>query len=146
MNIKNKSPMFAGLINVLIPGASQLYINKDWGRFIRAFVVNILVLAAAITLGSLFQQSRSYKLPPGLCMGVLIMAYIAVLFGGGYQTARLRNNETNAANFYNSKRRVSHESEEVQHADIQKMRDEGLISEQEFDEKNSIVDQDKEPH
>ena len=140
---ENKNPWLAGLVNVLLPGASQLYVNKDWSRFVGAFVINILALAATIALGNLIEHSRSYSLPQGLCMGILILIVIAALFAGGYNTARVRNNETDASAFYNSKRHVSHASNAVQHGEIQKMRDEGLISELEYKEKNAEVESDK---
>jgi hypothetical protein len=141
---KNKNPLLAGLINVLIPGASQLYINQDWGRFIRALILNLLVLAAAFVAGNIIQQGRGYKsLPQGICTGIFLMIIIAALFASGYRTARLRNNETNAAAFYNSKRHVSHEKDEAQLTDIQKMRNEGLISSQEYDEKNAKIKPDE---
>jgi hypothetical protein len=71
------------------------------------------------------------------------MAIIAVLFVSGYRTARTRNNETNASAFYNSKRHVSHESGKAQLAEVKKMRDEGLISVQEYEDKKEKIESDK---
>ena len=74
-----------------------------------------------------------------LSTGILLLIIIVMLFLSGYGTAKGRNTEVNTAAFYNSKRAVSHESDEKRYAQIQKMRDEGLISEEEYDEKNAKV-------
>jgi len=139
MDNKNKNPLLAGLLNVVIPGSSQLYVNHDWGRFIGAFVIGVVAFVAAIFGGNTVQAARGYALPQGLCTGVLMLIIIIVLFLSGHKTAKGRNTEINTAAFYNSKRTVSHESNEKQHAQIQKMRDEGLISEEEYEEKNAKV-------
>jgi len=135
----NKNPLLAGLINVVTPGSSQLYVNHDWGRFIGAFIIGVVAFVAAIWGGNTVQSARGYALPQGLCTGILLMAVIVVLFLSGHGTAKGRNTEVNTAAFYNSKRTVSHESDEKQHAQIQKLRDEGLISEEEYEEKNAKV-------
>jgi hypothetical protein len=74
-----------------------------------------------------------------LSTGMLLLIIIVMLFLSGYGTAKGRNIEVNTAAFHNSKRAVSHESDEKRYAQIQKMRDEGLISEEEYDEKNAKV-------
>jgi len=134
-----KNPLLAGLINVLIPGSGQLFVNKDWGRFIRAFIISVLAFAAAIWTGNLVQHSRGYTLPQGMCMGILVMIVIAVLFLSGYKTAKGRNSKMKDAALYNSMRTVSRDSDAIKYSKIQKMREEGLISEKEYDEKNAKV-------
>ena len=139
MEKKNKNPMLAGLMNVVIPGSSQLYVNHDWGRFVGAFALGAVAFAAAILMGNVVQSARGFALPQGACMGILLMIVVVVLFLSGHRTASSRNIETKTAAFYNSKRTISHESAEKQYAQIQKLRDEGLISEEEFEEKNATV-------
>jgi len=139
----DKNPLLAGLMNVVIPGSSQLYVNKDWGRFISAFVIGVVAFIAAIWAGNTVQTARGYPLPQGVCPGILLLIIIVVLFLSGHRTAKGHNTEVKSAAFYNSKRTVSHESDEKQHAQIQKMRDEGLISEEEYDEKNAKVGEKK---
>ena len=78
MDKKTKNPLLAGLINVLIPGSSQLYVNNDRAKFIRAFVVGAIALTVAVLLGSLIQNTRGYSLPQGVCMGSLVTAVAAV--------------------------------------------------------------------
>ena len=139
MDKKNKNPMLAGLMNVVIPGSSQLYVNHDWGRFMGAFALGVVAFVIAVLMGNIVQSARGFALPQGVCMGILLMAVVVVLFLSGHKTASSRNTETRTAAFYNSKRTLSHESTEKQYAQIQKQRDEGLISEEEFEEKNAKV-------
>jgi hypothetical protein len=139
MDNKNKNSLLAGLINVLIPGSSHLYVNKDWGRFIRAFFVGVGAYVVVILLGNLVEHTRGYPLPQGIFMGGLVMVVAVILFLSGQKAARERDNEMNDAAFYNSKRIVFYESDQVKRTKIQKMRDEGLISDQEYDEKNAEV-------
>jgi uncharacterized SAM-binding protein YcdF (DUF218 family) len=140
MDTENKNPLLAGLINVLIPGSSHLYINMDWGRFIRTFLTGVGILVAAIVGGNLIQNTKGYPLPQGICTGAALTVVVIVLFMGGLRTARERNSERNDADLYNAKRIVSHESDEIKHRKIQTMRDEGLISKQQYDDKNADVD------
>jgi hypothetical protein len=139
MNGKNKNPLLAGLMNVVIPGSSRLYINKDWIGFLGNFLIGIVAFLAAYYLGGLVQDSRTYALPQGLCWGILIPIIVVVLFIIGFKSASDHNNEINSAAFYNAKRTVSHESDQQEYKQIQSMRDDGLISEKEFDEKNAKV-------
>ena len=140
MDKEFKNPLLAGLINVLIPGSSHLYINMDWGRFFRTFLAGVGVLVAGIVGGNLIQHTKGYPLPQGICTGAAVTVVVIVLFLGGLRTARERNSERSDANLYNAKRIVSHESDEIKYRKIQTMRDEGLISEQQYDEKNADVD------
>jgi hypothetical protein len=139
MDTKNKNPLFSGLMNVALPGSSQLYVNKDWISFLGSFLVGIVAYFAVLWLGNLIQDSRMFTLPNGSCTGPLLLIVIAALFWSGQKTAKDRNNESKSSVFYNSKRAMSHESDEKQYAHIQSLRDDGLISEEEFDEKNAKV-------
>jgi Na+/melibiose symporter-like transporter len=139
MDNKNKNPLLAGLINVLIPGSSHLYVNKDWGRFIRAFFAGVGAYVVVILLGNLVEHTRGYPLPQGIFVSGLVMVVAVILFLSGQKAARERDNEMNDAAFYNSKRIVFYESDQMKRTKIQKMRDEGLISDQEYDEKNAQV-------
>jgi len=139
MDNKIKNPLLAGLMNVVLPGASQLYVNHNWSRFVGTLVAGVAAFVAAVWVGNLVQGARGYFMAQGVCMGLMLMAVFVVLFLSGHKTAQDRNAEINTAAYYNSKRMVSHDSHEIQHAQIQKMHDEGLISKQEFDEKNAKV-------
>lgn len=136
---ENKNALLAGLINVLIPGSSELYVNRDWGRFIQGFIIGVPALLVANFVGGLIQHTKGYTLPQGIASGILVTVVVAILFVSGYRVARQRNNTTNDFIFYNSMRGASQKSEEVQYAEIQKMRDEGLISEQDYEKKKAKV-------
>ena len=127
MDKKNKNPLLAGFINVLIPGSSQLYVNNDKAKFFRAFVFGAIALTVAVLLGSLIQNTRGYSLPQGVCMGSLVTAVAAVLFISGRRVAGERNSEKDNAAYYNSMRRDSHEAKQTA---AKKAQDEGLASEQ----------------
>ena len=105
MDKKNKNPLLAGLMNVLIPGSSQLYVNKDAGKFIRGFIVGGIALTVAVLLGSLVQNARGYTLPQGACMGPMVLVVVIVLFINGRKVAGERNRESVDADYYNSRRR-----------------------------------------
>ena len=143
MDNRNKNPLLAGLMNVVLPGSSQLYVNHDWGRFAGAFVLGVAAFTAAIWGGSVVQTARGYTLPTGMCMGIMLMAIIMILFNSGQKTAKERNTQIKTAAYYNSKRTVPHETYEQRNVRTKKMRDEGLISEQEYKDKNAKVDLDE---
>jgi len=143
MDNTNKNPLVAGLMNVVLPGSSQLYVNHDWGRFAGAFVLGVAAFVAAIWGGNVVQSARAYAMPQGMCMGIMLMAITAVLFLSGQKTAKERNTQIKTAAYYNSKRTVPHETYEQRNVRTKKMRDEGLISEQEYKDKNDKVDLDE---
>jgi hypothetical protein len=89
---EHRNPLLTGLINVLIPGVSHLYVKGNWMGFIGAFVVNIFILAMVVSLGSITQQSQNYHMPQGACMGTLLMLMFAALFSSGFKVARDSNN------------------------------------------------------
>lgn len=60
MDTKNKNPLPSGLMNVVLPGSSQLYVNKDWVSFLGSFLVGIAAYFAALWLGNLVQDSRTF--------------------------------------------------------------------------------------
>ena len=132
MDTKNKNPLLSGLMNVVLPGSSQLYVNKDWVSFLGSFLVGIVA-------GKPRPGFTHIPLPNGLCTGVLLLIVVVFLFISGQKTASGRNNEKISSAFYNSKRVVSHESDEKQLAQIQGMRDDGLMWEEEFEKKSAKI-------
>ena len=133
MDKENKNPLLSGLINVLVPGSSQLYINHDWGKFIRAFIIGAAAFTVAYLSGGTVQNTRGYDLPPGLCMGGLLMTVAVVYFISGFKVARERNNEMNAAAFYDSKRSAPRKGAEPKNAKTKKLRAQGPVSKHEQD-------------
>ncbi len=108
MDKKNKNPLLAGLINVLIPGSSQLYVSNDRARFFRSFLMGAGTFIIAVILGNLIQNTRGYSLPQGVCMGSALTLVAVILFISGVRVAGEHNSETNNAAYYNSLRHESY--------------------------------------
>lgn len=135
MTKEKKNPIVAGLLNMLIPGSGYLYVEADRSRFIRIFVGGALLIAAMVGLSIAIQNIRGYSLPQGLCTGILLLVVWVPLFLAGQKTARLHNSMMDDTAQYNTRRTTSQGSNDEKLGKIQKMRDEGLISEQEYEKK-----------
>jgi hypothetical protein len=135
MSNEKKNPIVAGLLNMFIPGAGYLYVDNDRRRFITTLAGGILVIAVAVVLSNAIQNVRGYSLPQGLCTGVLLLLVFVPLFLTGQKIANQRNNMIDSTAHYNVLRTPSQGSDDARLGRIQKMRDEGLISEQEYDKK-----------
>ena len=127
MDKKNKNPLLAGLINVLIPGASQLYVNTDRARFFRSFLMGAGAFVVAIMLGNLIQNTRGYSLPQGVCMGSALTLVAVILFISGLRVAGERNSQTDNAAYYKSMRRDGNAAKQTA---ANKAQTEGSASEQ----------------
>ena len=112
MEKKDKNPLLAGLMNVLIPGSSHLYVNKDIGKFMIGLIIGGGALVLAVLLGSMVQNARGYMLPQGACMGSMILVVVIVLFFNGRKVARERNSENINSARYNGMRRSAKENED----------------------------------
>jgi hypothetical protein len=127
--MKRRNPLLAGFFNVLIPGSSHLYVDNNWLRFVLFFVVNSLIIFIAILLGNNIQNVREYTLPQGLCTGTLLFGIFAFLFYSGMKMASERNSGTDSAAHYQSMRtHISKDDPVTRLANLQRQRDEGLIS------------------
>lgn len=135
MSKEKKNPIIAGVLNMLIPGAGYLYVDNDRNRFIKTLAGGVLLITAMVFLSNAVQNIRGYSLPQGLCTGSLLLIVFIPLFLAGQKTAHLHNNmmENNAQ--YNVHRTASQGSDDAKLGKIQRMRDEGLISEQEYQKK-----------
>jgi uncharacterized membrane protein len=139
MENKNKNPMLVGLLNVLIPGSSYWFMEHDRGRFIKTLIGGVATIAVLVVLGNTIQHTRGYTLPSGICTGSLVLVAVLFLFITGQRTALVHNRAADSNTFFNSKRTPSHQSAAMKYSQIQKLRDEGLISDQEYAEKNARV-------
>ena len=136
------NPLIAGLINMLLPGSINVYAKKEWRKFVLTFVGMELVLAIAIWLGLSLQSARFFSFPQGVCPGVLALIVLVPLFVGGLNAAKELNKNLDDKVLYQSRKPVSQDNEDEQLQKIQKMRDEGLISEQQYNaKKDKIVSQ-----
>lgn len=135
MSLEKKNPIVAGMLNTLLPGAGYLYVENDRNRFIKTFIGGVLLITVMVFLSNAIQNIRGYPLPQGLCMGSLLLVILVPLFLIGQKTARLHNNMINDAAHYNVRRTREQGGDDTRLERIQKMRDEGLISEQEYQNK-----------
>jgi hypothetical protein len=135
MTKEKKNPFAAGLLNMLIPGSGYLYVENDRGRFIKILIGGALLIAVLVGLSIAIQNVRGYSLPQGLCTGALLLVVWVPLFLAGQKTARLYNSMMDDTAQYNTRRAVSRGSKDAKLGKIQKMRDEGLISEEEYQKK-----------
>jgi len=134
-----KNPLLAGLFNMLVPGSANIYIKKKWRKFILTFTGMVIVLAIVIWVGVSLQGSRSYSLPQGVCPGVLALIVLVPLFLNGLNMAREYNKILEYKVLQDSRKPVSQDDDDEQLKKIQKMRDEGLISEKQYDTRKSKI-------
>jgi hypothetical protein len=142
--MKRRNPILTGLLNTLIPGFGHVYVNNAWGKFVPIFIGNIILIFVAYLLGNTIQNMRNSSLPTGLCPGGLILAVLAFLFFSGMKLSSNRNDETDEAAFYQSKRTLSpKESVSSKLQNILKQRNEGLISSEQYDSKKADIESKK---
>ena len=138
--MKRRNPLLAGLLNMLIPGSSHLYVNKDWRKFILFFIVYSLMIFGVITIGNNIQEIREYTLPQGLCTGILLLGVYGFLFYTGMKQASARTGEIDSAAHYQSLRPDTSKDDRITRlAKLQRQRDEGLISEEQQDAKEAEI-------
>lgn len=143
--MKNRNPLLAGLFNMLVPGSSHLYVDNDRRKFILFFIGSIIIIAVAIVMGNNIQNTRSYTLPQGVCTGTLLLIIFAALFFNGLQAANARNGQSDSAARYQARRTtVSHDNQSTKLEKLQKQRDEGLISIEQYDVKKAEIESKKE--
>jgi hypothetical protein len=135
MSKEKKNPLIAGVLNMFLPGSGYLYVKNDRNRFIKTFIGGGLLIAVLIVLGNAIQNIRNYSLPQGLCTGILLLIVLVPLFLSGQKMAHLHNNMIDDATYYDNRRAASSGTDDAKLAKLQKMRDEGLISETEFQKK-----------
>jgi len=139
MSKEKKNPLIAGVLNMLIPGAGYLYVDNDRNRFIKTFIGGILLIAVMVTLSNAIQNIRGYSLPQGICTGSLLLIVLVPLFLIGQKSANMHNNMIDSTAQYNTHRAPSKDNGEAGSGKLQKMRDEGLISEQEYQKKKNNI-------
>ncbi|HEY6020252.1 MAG TPA: hypothetical protein VIY48_10220, partial [Candidatus Paceibacterota bacterium] len=75
-----KNPLFAGLLNMLVPGSGYWYVNQDRERFIKTLIVGVLAIAAILVLGSVIPNTKRFPVPQGVCVGILLLIVLVPLF------------------------------------------------------------------
>ena len=137
MSKENKNPFVAGLLNMLLPGSAYLYVDNQRAQFFKTLIAGILVIAAMLALGNAIQNIRGYSLPQGVCTGILLLIVFVPLFLIGQKTAHIHNNGIEKSARYNAQRQSTQGTDNVQLNKFQQMRDEGLISDQEYQSKKN---------
>ena len=135
MPTERKNQIIAGVLNMLIPGAGYLYVENDRNRFVKTFIGGVLLITIAVFLSNAIQNIRGYPLPQGLCAGGLLLIILVPLFLAGQRIAHLHNNMINDTEHFNVRRARVQGDDDARLKKIQTMRDEGLISEQEYQKK-----------
>jgi len=142
--MKRRNPLLAGLLNMLIPGSSYIYVGNERRRFILYFFGGILLIFLAFMVGSTIQRMDLYTLPQGLCMGILFLLVFGYLFNTGMKKASHRNGEIDSAAHYKSLRTdTSSNDRATALADLQRQRDEGLISIEQQERKKTEIETEK---
>jgi len=134
--MEKKNPLIAGLLNMLVPGLSHLYVDKDLGSFIKILIGGIAAIVVLVFIGNAVQHTPNYPLPQGLCPGILLLIVLVPLFRNGQQTANRRNFVLDNAIQYDARQ---HGSAEAQLAKNQEMRDKRIISEQEYESRRDDI-------
>lgn len=138
--MKRRNPLLTGLLNMLIPGSSHLYVSKNWRKFILFFIVYSFMIVFVILLGNNIQMIPEYTLPQGLCTGILLLGVYAFLFFNGMKEASIRDSEIDSAAHYQSMRTGTSKGDPIAElARIQRQRDEGLISSEEQEVKRAGI-------
>ncbi|RJP52739.1 MAG: hypothetical protein C4583_06260 [Anaerolineaceae bacterium] len=142
--MKRRNPIITGLLNALIPGFGHVYVNNAWGRFVPIFLGSGVLIIAAYLLGNAIQNIRNSPFPAGLCPSVLILAVLVSLFIGGMKISNTRNDETDEAAFYRSKRTLLPQDSVVTKLQkLLKQRKEGLISSEQYDSQKADIESKK---
>jgi hypothetical protein len=134
--MEKKNPLLAGLLNMLVPGSGYWYVNRDGGRFIKTLTIGIAAIATLIILGNIVQHTTGFPLPPGLCLGALLLIALVPLFLKGQKAAVHHNLVLNNATLYTDRQ---HGNNEAQFAKNQDLRNKGLISKQEYESRKDNI-------
>ena len=135
MTKEKKNPIIAGVMNMLLPGGGHFYVNNDRNRFIKTLAGSFLLITAMVFLSNAVQNIRGYSLPQGLCLGSLLLVILVPLFLSGQKAAHLHNIMLEGTAHYNVHRARVQGDDNARLEKIQKLRDEGLISEHEYQKK-----------
>jgi hypothetical protein len=139
--VERRNPLLAGFLNMVIPGSSHIYVGNDRRKFIPSFIGGTLMIFLAFMVGDNIQRMRVYTLPQGVCMGILVLLVFGYLFNNGMKKASRRNSEIDSAAHYQSLRTdTSSDDLAIELANIQKQRDEGLISIERYEAKKAEIE------
>lgn len=141
--MKKKNPLIAGMLNMLIPGSANYYVGEDLKGFLKTFFVSVVLIYLAVALGNAIQNVKNYSITPGICPIAVLLVILIPLFVRGMKLAQARNRGVDSTAYYNQSRQEMKGSQQSKRDQVQKMRDIGLISKEEYDQKNDKMDGEK---
>ena len=110
-------------------------------RFVLNFIGGALLIFLAFMVSNNIQRMAIYTLPQGVCMGILFLLVFGFLFNTGMKKASRRNSEIDSATHYQSMRTdTSSDDQATALADLQKQRDDGLISTEQQERKKKEIE------
>ena len=134
-----KNPLLAGFFNMLVPGSVHIYIKKEWKSFILTFITEVAALGIVIWIGIQIQNVSSFNIAQGICPGIFALIVLAIFFRQGFKNATEHNTKLDNQEHYQDPKYHSSQDEKMEK--IQKMRDDGLISEQQYGTRKNRISQ-----
>ena len=105
-------------------------------RYVFHIQSDAAILTTMVAVGILLQNTTGFPLPPGICMGILLLLVLVPLFLRGQKAAVQHNFVIDNANLYTARQSGSQAAQRERN---QEMRDKGLISEQEYQSRNDSL-------
>lgn len=141
--MEKKNTLIAGLLNALVPGFGNYYVNKNLKGFVMTLIACAILIFLAITLGTAIQDIKNSTLLTGLCPVALVLVILVPLFLQGMKLARNHNSGIDSTARFNESRQSMKGTQQAKLDQAKKMRDEGLISKEEYDQKKDKLDGEK---
>ena len=128
--MEHKNPLIAGLLNMVVPGLGYLYVNNDTRRFVKTLIGGIAAIVALVFIGNAMQNSTNVSISQGICPGILSLIVFVPLFLSGQKVASQHNRKKDNAARYDE---TQHGTSEARLTRNQAMRDNRMISEEEYE-------------
>jgi len=138
--MEKKNPLIAGLLNTLVPGFANYYVGRDLKKFLTTLFVSIVLIFLAVTLANAIEAVKNYSIAAGICPAGLLLVILVPLFVKGLQMAGTHNRGIDSTAIFNKSRQSMKGTQQSKMDQIQKMRNTGLISQEEYDKKKDKVD------
>ena len=143
MENNKKNPLLAGVYNVLLPGSAHIYVRKERKPFIVTFIIAIVALSLAIWIGIQIQNVQSFQMIQGICPGSFVLIILAIFFKQGLDIATENNTRLVSQEQYQKSRYHASKDEKIEK--IEQLKDNGLISDEQYNiRKEQIFQKNKE--
>ena len=139
MKNDKKNPLLAGLFNVLVPGSAHIYVRKERKTFILTFIIAVAALGFAIWIGAQIQNVQSFHMIQGICPGSLVLIIAAIFFRQGLKIATEHNTKLVSQEHYQNLK--YHASKDEQMKKIEQLRDDDLISKEQYNIRKDRISQ-----